>query len=254
MKTFRIFMLVVLTTVVLFSQIATVSAVTFSVTYNDVTTHVGRVNPPYSILTSQNAIVDPVPCAEHECWYAVSVAPFLFSYDAIVEMPKVGATINGGYVDSIFYGTTTTHENWHVSYIEALANKTYGALEIWSASYVSNEFETAADALGAANYDLSNALTVALNKYNNNINTDLTYETAANSYAYKVDIGGVPTWRSNNPNWGGSAVAYANSITVSFGKLPGDLTCVPEPISFILFVTGGVLLAGRRFLTRKRKA
>lgn len=51
---------------------------------------------------------------------------------------------------------------------------------------------------------------------------------------------GGATWNENY-----TSSSYINNVTA---------VVVPEPISFILFVTGGSLLAGRRFIKRRKKA
>jgi len=52
-------------------------------------------------------------------------------------------------------------------------------------------------------------------------------------------------------NSGDQGVSYKGNHFLAIAVRDGDITVVPEPISSILFVAGGTLLAGRRLLKRK---
>jgi hypothetical protein len=209
------------------------------------------------------ATVNVVVCncpSGNTCYQPVVTTPYSFSIYYSMLLPQVGQTYNGGYFDQTFYDTTRTHETGHLNYDIALADKTYGTLEAWSANYIGGCFLTSDEALSAGQADMANALTTAQNAYMNNLSVQDTWPTHANSGWFITDIGGTPTYRSTNENWATiiidyqgknqSAIDYANSIAVSFAITPGDCQCIPEPSSWAMLLVGslGLLILARRKL------
>ncbi len=192
----------------------------------------GLWTAPPSATSTQAATVKAkqVECGKigEKCWVSNIVKAFTFAYAAVITLPKVGETYNGGLFDQTFNTTTKTHEDWHQSYASELLGVTYGVLESWSNTYVSNSFKTEAGALATGETDLANGLTIALNSFQVNMVKQVTDPAFghATAYAHIVKVNGVDTWRSVNPDWGGKAVAYAKGIKVSFDKTAGD--CDPN--------------------------
>ncbi len=221
----------------------------------------GSCTRPLSPTTTRAATLKPSTCpclSGGDCWKAVSDKAYTFSLATAIVHPLVGGTLDGGYFDQQSHDDTATHENWHYLYTVALVNATFGRLEAWSASYLGGCFHTEAAALATGNADLANALTVAQAAYTNDFFTDrdnFERKVGSPSYSYREiqDVGGVPTWRSVNPNWGAAAVAYANGVTVTFATTPGDCPCIPEPCTLLLLGSGvaGIIGFGRKRLFKK---
>ena len=224
-------------------------AVTHTTTTNNSATSTGEWNGPGTATTSQAATVTTMLCGAAvgggSCYKAVIDKPYTFSYADTLTLPQVGAVFNGAVFDQTFRDTTTTHENWHRAYADALLSVTYGALETWSAAYESNKANSAAAALALGNSDLAAALTVAQNAFTADFSTDTTNPAFGHQNAVAViqNIGGTNTWRSQNPDWGQAAVNYANAIRVTFTKGPGNCTLVPEPGSATLLAVGIICCA-----------
>ncbi|MGL4513565.1 MAG: PEP-CTERM sorting domain-containing protein [Lacipirellulaceae bacterium] len=231
--------------------VAPAGAVVHTTIYSDGLT-TGEWNGPQMATTTTAATVKSMLCCEAvgggSCYAAVIDKAYAFSYADTIMLPEVGKTFGGGFIDQTFKNSTKVHEDWHKAYIDALLTSTYGALETWSASYTSNKASSEEAAITLGQSDLATALMVAKDAFVADFSTDTTNPAFGHQNAVAViqNIGGVDTWRSQNPDWGQAAVDHAKAIKVNFTKLPGDCTCVPEPSAALLLVVGGAAMRRRR--------
>ncbi len=251
MKTNKLILVAVMQVVILCILNTLTLAVTRTTTYSDALT-TGEWNGPQSATMTTAATVTAILCGDAvgggSCYKAVIDNPYAFSYADTIMLPEVGQTFNGGFIDQTFHDTSLTHENWHRAYADALLNVTYGALETWSTTYESNKADSEAGALALGNADLAAALTAAQNAFIADYSTDTDNPAFGHQNAVAViqNIGGVDTWRSQNPDWGQAAVNHANSINVNFTKGAGNCVLVPEPATGVIFAFGVLGLAVAR--------
>ena len=256
MKTKKLILLVLMPAVAVFLLSTHALAVTHTTTYSDAIT-TGVWNGPAMATTTTAATVTAMLCGDAvgggSCFKAIINDPYAFSYADTIMLPEVGKTLANnaavvGLFDQTFHDTTKTHEDWHKAYADALLNKTYGALETWSATYESNKANSEAAALALGNGDLATALTTAKNAFTADYSTDTTNPAFGHQNAVAViqNIAGVNTWRSVNPDWGQAAVDHANAIVVNFTKAAGNCTLVPEPGTGMLIAVGLIGMAATR--------
>lgn len=217
----------------------------------------GLCSAPAWYISTPTFRTAPSPdCPWCDCFYAEVVNPYDVDFVCNITLPRVGETYTDpesgktGYIDQEFHDSTKVHEDWHFNYAWALAESTYGRLERWSDSYVSDCCLTEADALELAQADMAGAFASAKNMFDQEWNSDVVFEQDMESGWYLETIDGVPTFRSHVPDWGYSAVTYAQGISLSFSQGEGNCPCeVPDTSStFVLLLTAtGVLLWIRRF-------
>ncbi|MFD0896010.1 RHS repeat-associated core domain-containing protein [Luteolibacter ambystomatis] len=160
----------------------------------------------------------------HYCYQPVVDKAFEFKGGGHIKIPTLGYSNAAGYTtDATFRADVLTHETWHKTHRKTLGDKTYGALETWSASYAGNEFATAGEAMTAGTADFAAAKTATDTKYAANTGRSGSHEGAnpASGY-YETTIGGVKLFREQNPDWGQPLDTLLGQITVTFTKTAGN--------------------------------
>jgi len=171
---------------------------------------------PKPFVTQQLQLGPPQAQGGNHC-YTVSITTGLeYTARSLVHLPQIGSSANGGIVTSQFRSDMSTHENWHVQLYIAFLNTVVAPLEQWSASYVSNTFETAAQATAAANADMAAAASNLTTFWTALRNQQGLHPNPASW------VNGSNEWEALSPNWGANALATVNAFSPSFTMTPGN--------------------------------